>query len=80
MDKTRGLPQDTEITWCFWCREYHGSEKFCFGTSHQWLKIYQQKFIASADRWLERIAYSVALFALGCFFIALLIGLVGLFY
>jgi hypothetical protein len=80
LSRVRGLPQDTEITYCPWCRKFHGIEVFCPTTLHRWLKYGYRSFIALGERWLERFAYSVAILALGCFVIALLIAVAGLLY
>ena len=72
------LPEDTEVLYCFFCRKWHGLEVFCFGNLHRWLRIGFYIVQQFCERWLERAAYAVAIFALACFAIALVIALAGL--
>lgn len=62
------IDTDTEISWCFWCRGWHDLHR------HHYLK----RFSRWGDKQLERIAYSVAIFALICFGLALLIAVAAL--
>jgi hypothetical protein len=73
------LPTEDEELWsCFFCRKWHGFEVFCPITCVHWLKRWYRLFKQFIERWLERLAYSVAIFAMACFVIALAIALGGL--
>ena len=74
----KGLPEDTEIWHCYFCREWHGLEKFCPTTCRIWLGRWYRKAGIIVDQIMEKAAYTVAIFALGCFALALAIAVVGL--
>lgn len=70
--------EDEDLRFCLFCRKWHGFEVFCPTTCARWLKYWYGLFKKLIGRLLERFAYAVAVFALGCFAIALLIGLADL--
>ena len=74
----KGLPEDTEITYCYFCREWHGLEKFCPTTCQLWCRRWYGKAAVIVDRIMEKAAYTIAVFALACFAIALGVALFGL--
>lgn len=49
----KGLPEDTEIRHCWFCRSWHGNEKLCPTTAYRWtlygLKLIGQKIEHGAD-------------------------------
>ena len=47
------MPEDTEIAYCWFCREWHGTEKFCPTTCLRWLKVYRRRIGAKAQAVLD---------------------------